>query len=217
MAHSVSDLDKIRQDYSLARLDEDSAGNDPVLFFIKWFSEAIDAEISEVNAMTLATVDATGKPHARIVLLKGLENGGFTFFTNYNSAKGNQVAENNHVALLFFWKELERQVRVEGIITKLSPEASDEYYHSRPEGSRIGAWASPQSTVIPSREVLEVNYAQLARQYQDGNIPRPEHWGGYQVIPHTIEFWQGRSSRLHDRIRFRQDEKGVWLRERLAP
>ena len=217
MSHNSVHIAHIRQDYLLAALDESVAGDDPVAFFMHWFGEAQTAQISEVNAMTLATTDAEGRPHARIVLLKGIENGGFTFFTNYNSAKGAQAAANEHVALLFFWKELERQVRVEGTITRISAAASDAYFQSRPEGSRIGAWASPQSQRIAERSVIENNYKQYETQFADGNIPRPPHWGGYVVVPHSIEFWQGRASRMHDRILFKQDATGTWHKSRLAP
>lgn len=201
----------------MAALDENTTGNDPVAFFMQWFVEASTAQITEVNAMTLASVGAEGKPHARIVLLKGVEDGGFTFFTNYDSAKGQQIASNNSVALLFFWKELERQVRIEGKIQKLSAEESDKYFNSRPAGSRIGAWASPQSQVIPDRSVLDDNYKTYEAKFADSAIPRPEHWGGYVVIPSQIEFWQGRSSRMHDRICFSANADGSWAKNRLAP
>lgn len=217
MSHNSVHIAHIRQDYTLAALDEGVTGNDPVAFFLKWFGEAQEAQISEVNAMTLATVDEENKPHARIVLLKGIENGGFTFFTNYNSAKGQQINAHDNAALLFFWKELERQVRIEGTIHKISGEASDTYFHSRPEGSRIGAWASPQSQPIADRQILDDNYQNYQQQFADGNIPRPPHWGGYVVIPQSIEFWQGRSSRMHDRILFTLQAQGKWEKSRLAP
>ena len=201
----------------MAALDEQIAGADPILFFQKWFDEAHSAQISEVNAMTLATVDGAGRPHARIVLLKGIENNGFTFFTNYNSAKGHQIATHDQVALLFFWKELERQVRIEGTIKKLSEQESDLYFHSRPEGSQIGAWASPQSQVIPDRSILDNNYQSYTEQFAGTTVPRPPHWGGYTVIPQQVEFWQGRSSRMHDRILFSHDASGTWQKSRLAP
>jgi pyridoxamine 5'-phosphate oxidase len=199
-----------------AALDEQAAGSDPLRFFHHWFHEAVSANVHEVNAMTLATADAAGRPHARIVLLKGADERGFSFFTNYQSAKGEEIAANPNVALLFFWKELERQVRIEGTIQKLSPEESDVYYHSRPFGSRIGAWASPQSQHISDRKVLETNYHRLETEYKDKEIPRPPHWGGYLVTPHSIEFWQGRPSRLHDRLLFTRDAAN-WSRSRLAP
>ncbi|HTN47126.1 MAG TPA: pyridoxamine 5'-phosphate oxidase [Flavipsychrobacter sp.] len=214
MSHSA-DIAAIRTDYRKAALDEVLAGDDALAFFSKWLDEAIVAQIDEVNAMTLATCDAAGKPHARIVLLKGLEDGGFVFYTNYGSDKGTQLASNPHAALVFFWKELERQVRVEGRIEKLEVSSSDAYFYSRPEGSRLGAWASPQSQVIPDRSVLDANYKKYREQFPD-HIPRPPHWGGYRLVPQKIEFWQGRSSRMHDRIVFERD--GVaWTKCRLAP
>lgn len=206
----------IRKDYQLAALDESHTGDDPLLFFHKWFSEAEEAQVNEVNAMTLATVDASGKPHARIVLLKGLDDKGFVFFTNYTSLKGQNIDDNPHAALVFFWGELERQVRVEGIIEKVTAEESDAYFNSRPQGSRLGAWASPQSTVIADRSILYENYIKYDKEF-DGNIPRPPHWGGYRLLPAEIEFWQGRSSRMHDRIRFKMNQENTWERSRLAP
>jgi len=211
-------LAAIRRDYRLAALDESTAGTDPLLFFKHWFSEAEAATIDEVNAMTLATCDSSGKPHARIVLLKGLEDEGFTFFTNYESHKGHQIDQNPWAALVFFWKELERQVRIEGRIEQIPAEESDAYFASRPEGSRIGAWASLQSSVIASRELLEERVDHFAGQYANQAIPRPSYWGGYRIVPVSIEFWQGRSSRLHDRILFqRENETSGWERSRLAP
>lgn len=213
---SALNIADIRKEYMLESLDEETAGHDPVAFFKKWFSEAEAAEITEINAMTLATADAGGAPHARIVLLKGLDETGFVFFTNYDSAKGVQISANPKVALLFFWKELERQVRIEGIIEKVDPAESDAYFHSRPAGSRIGAWASPQSRRIEHRNILDTNYAKYEAEFSSIDIPRPEHWGGYRVIPTAIEFWQGRASRMHDRIVFSHTGNG-WERHRLAP
>lgn len=206
---------EIRREYRLAELDEETAGDNPLVFFSQWFAEAQTSEITESNAMVLATVDAQQKPHARVVLLKGLDDKGFVFYTNYNSAKGQDLAANPNAALTFFWKELERQVRIEGMIEQISAEESDVYFNSRPEGSRIGAWSSPQSQVISGREVLEQQYAQYLKQFS-GDIPRPAHWGGYRVVPEMIEFWQGRSSRLHDRIVFKKQGDG-WAKYRLAP
>ncbi len=217
MSTSPSHIADIRQDYCLAALDESIVGEDPLGFFHRWFDEALKAQISEVNAMTLATVSANNTPHARIVLLKGVERGGFTFFTNYNSHKGNEMDTHKSVALLFFWKELERQVRIEGMVHKLDEKDSDAYFHSRPEGSRIGAWASPQSSVITDRTVIEKNYTEYTEKFAGSNPPRPPHWGGYSVIPKSIEFWQGRSSRMHDRILFTKDTNGIWSKCRLAP
>jgi pyridoxamine 5'-phosphate oxidase len=207
----------IRQDYMLAALDEETAGYDPIFFFRKWFAEAEASQITEINAMILATVDATMRPHARIVLLKGIDENAFVFFTNYDSAKGNDIKANPYVALTFFWKELERQVRIEGPIEKVSESESDTYFHSRPAGSRLGAWASPQSQPIPRREILDANYAKYEKEFSTIDIPRPAHWGGYRVIPDRIEFWQGRPSRMHDRIFFTKDSADKWTRSRLAP
>lgn len=215
MPLSSDDIAAIRTDYRLAALDETSAGSDPIAFFSKWFEEARIAAIDEVNAMTLATCDSEGRPHARIVLLKGLEEEGFVFFSNYESVKGQNLKQNHYAALVFFWKELERQVRIEGIVEKCSGEMSDDYFHSRPEGSRLGAWASPQSKVIESREILDKNYERYQSEFS-GIIPRPPHWGGYVLQPQHIEFWQGRSSRMHDRIVFEKDG-AAWKRFRLAP
>lgn len=205
----------IRKDYQLSTLDEATAGDNPLAFFGKWFAEAEAAEATEVNAMTLATVDAHNKPHARIVLLKALEEKGFVFYTNYNSSKGKEIEVNANAAAVFFWKELERQVRIEGVIKKVSEEESDQYFHSRPKGSQLGAWASPQSQVIPDRSTLDNNYSQYAGQFGE-HIPRPPHWGGYCIIPSYIEFWQGRSNRMHDRIAFLLDND-IWKVCRLAP
>ncbi len=207
----------IRKDYKLAALDENSVGYDPITFFTKWFSEAEAAQITEINAMTLATADNKGIPHARIVLLKGLDKADFVFFTNYDSDKGKEIAGNPNAALVFFWKELERQVRIEGIIEKIPAAESDIYFRSRPAGSRIGAWASPQSTPITDRNILDLNYAKYEEEFSQIEIPRPPHWGGYKVTPSRIEFWQGRSSRMHDRILFTKNEAGNWSRSRLAP
>lgn len=217
MSHSASHIAHIRTDYSLAALDETVTGTDPMAFFSRWFAEAHEAQISEVNAMTLATADEQGRPHARIVLLKGIEDGGFSFYTNYLSAKGRQMEDHHHVALVFFWKELERQVRIEGIARKLDAAVSDAYFRSRPHGSQLGAWSSPQSQPIAHRQILDDNYQSAANKFEGKDIPRPEHWGGYVVAPESIEFWQGRSSRMHDRIHFQLTPTGLWSRQRLAP
>jgi len=215
MANSIAD---IRKDYMLKSFDEYDAAANPFDQFTKWWDEAMAAEIDEVNAMTLATASIDAKPTARIVLLKGYTKEGFIFFTNYKSAKGQEIFNNHNVALLFFWKELERQIRIEGIVEKISALDSDAYFNSRPGGSKIGAWASPQSKVIPNRTLLEKNIEDLTAKYPDENlVPRPDHWGGYIVKPNSIEFWQGRSSRLHDRIQYSLDNNGEWRRERLAP
>jgi pyridoxamine 5'-phosphate oxidase len=210
---SISD---IRKDYRLQSLNEEDAGS-PFWLFDKWWKEAVEAQIDEVNAMTLATASADGVPSARIVLMKGFDEKGFVFFTNYNSFKAQQLEENPRATLVFFWKELERQVRVTGLVSKTSAEESDTYYNSRPEGSRLGAWASPQSQVIENRQWLEDNEQQYREKFKDKPVPRPEHWGGFRVKPVTIEFWQGRSSRLHDRLQFSLLTDGVWQLERLAP
>jgi len=210
-----SDIAAIRKDYQRAALDESIVGDDPLAFFGKWFLQAQAAQVPEVNAMTLATVDAQNRPHARIVLLKGLDEKGFVFFTNYDSAKGNDLDANPYAALVLFWQELERQVRIEGSVQRVTEAESDSYFRSRPEGSRIGAWASPQSQVIPDRTLLENNYKTYEQQFA-GNIPRPPHWGGYRVIPTKVEFWQGRGSRMHDRIVFTLGGN-AWHKYRLAP
>ncbi len=207
----------IRQDYRLSALDEHAVGSEPILFFKKWFAEAEAAQITEINAMTLATADYNGIPHARIVLLKGLDKDDFIFFTNYNSSKGKEINSNPFAALVFFWKELERQVRIEGKIEKIPAAESDAYFNSRPVGSRIGAWASPQSQEITDRNILDLNYTKYENEFSQVEIPRPPHWGGYKVIPNHIEYWQGRSSRMHDRILFTKDDTGDWMRSRLAP
>ncbi len=206
----------LRTDYKKQTLLETDVAADPLEQFTKWWDEAINSKIEEVNAMTLATATKEGMPSARIVLLKGYSEEGFVFFTNYQSHKGIELEENPNACLVFFWKELERQVRIDGTVEKISAKDSDAYFSSRPEGSRIGAWASPQSTVIAKREVIEENEAKYKQQFNNGEIPRPQHWGGYTVKPSRIEFWQGRPSRLHDRIRYSLKE-GNWIIERLAP
>lgn len=211
-----ADIHHIRTDYMLKSLSESEVSANPFEQFDTWWKEALDSDIYEANAMSLATATADGKPLARIVLLKDYSEDGFVFFTNYNSIKGGHLAENPQACLLFFWKELERQVRIEGSVIQTSAADSDAYFHSRPEGSRIGAWTSPQSQPIAHREYLEERYLSLTEEYKDKDIPRPPHWGGYIVQPHTIEFWQGRPSRLHDRIEYRKNN-GEWQIRRLAP
>ncbi len=214
MNHPIAD---IRRDYKLTSLNEGDVAADPFQQFTIWWDEAIKSEIDEVNAMTLATSTKDGFPSARIVLLKGYDERGFVFFTNYESDKGKELAANPHAALVFFWKELERQVRIEGLVERVSAEESDAYYQSRPAGSRIGAWASPQSEVISDRQIIEKNVLAYGEKFGTGFIPRPAHWGGYIVKPIAIEFWQGRSSRLHDRILYTVSDNGNWKKERLAP
>lgn len=209
----------IRLNYSKQTLLEADVKSNPIEQFGIWWNEAIKAELSEVNAMTLATASADGVPAARIVLLKNVTPDGFTFYTNYNSFKGQQLAENPKACLVFFWKELERQVRITGLVSKTSEADSNEYFYSRPVGSQIGANISAQSTVIPNREVLETAYSQMEEKasQHSGTVTRPEHWGGYIVKPVTVEFWQGRPSRLHDRLQYSLQTNGNWLIERLAP
>ena len=207
----------IRKEYKLQSLSEKDALQDPFGQFGKWWKAALDANADEVNAMTLATASADGMPDARIVLLKGFDERGFTFFTNYHSSKGQELLENPRACLVFFWKELERQVRISGLVTLVSEQESDEYFDSRPEGSRIGAWASPQSEVIDDRTWLEQNEQKIREEFSAGKISRPPHWGGYRVKPTRIEFWQGRPSRLHDRILYSLQGSGSWKIERLAP
>jgi pyridoxamine 5'-phosphate oxidase len=207
----------IRKDYQMQRLLETDVANNPFTQFNRWWDDALKSELDEVNAMTLATASATGMPSARIVLLKSASVDGFVFFTNYNSQKGKELEENPYACLVFFWKELERQIRITGTIEKVSVAESDEYFNSRPAGSRIGAWASPQSSVIPSREVIEANIIKYEQKFAGTEIARPAHWGGYIVKPTVIEFWQGRPNRLHDRIQYTKQQAGSWRFDRLAP
>jgi pyridoxamine 5'-phosphate oxidase len=213
----MRDIADIRKDYMLQSLDESDVASDPIEQFERWWDNALNSSIGEINSMTLATANAKGIPSARIVLLKGYDENGFVFFTNYESKKGKDLAENPFASLVFFWKELERQVRIDGIVEKIKAEQSDEYFETRPEGSKIGAWASPQSGVISGRTVLEQNVSDLKERYVGKEIPRPPHWGGYIVEPLRIEFWQGRPNRLHDRIAYIRDVSGSWNIERLAP
>ncbi|SRR5579883_495773 len=213
MSNSIADL---RHNYTLQQLHESDVDPDPIRQFQRWLDEAIAAQLPEPNAMTLATATSTGIPSARIVLLKGLDARGFVFYTNYESRKGRELDANPQAGLVFLWTVLERQVRVEGRVEKVAAAETDAYFYSRPVESRLGAWTSDQSRVIPNREVLEQRFVALKSTYENQDIPRPPHWGGYRVIPHQIEFWQGRPSRLHDRLRYRLDNSH-WLIERLAP
>jgi pyridoxamine 5'-phosphate oxidase len=211
----MDSIAQLRKNYTFGQLTETEVPPNPLTLFQLWFEQAVKAECPEPNSMTLATADAAGNPSARIVLLKGADSAGFTFFTNYESQKGRELAARPHAALLFHWHELERQVRIKGIVERVSAAESDEYFHSRPSASRIGAWASPQSAEIPNREFLEEAERRFAADFGD-KPPRPEHWGGYRLHPTEIEFWQGRPSRLHDRIHY-QLEGALWRIARLAP
>ncbi|WP_276495883.1 pyridoxamine 5'-phosphate oxidase [Pontibacter litorisediminis] len=214
LTHNIAD---IRVNYMKHALTEASVAAAPIDQFKTWLQEAIEAQVEEPTALVLSTVDAAGKPSARVVLLKGVDEQGFSFYTNYASRKGQELAQNPHASLTFFWPALERQVRIEGKVEKVQPEESEKYFHSRPKGSQIGAWASPQSQVIASREVLEQREKELSEQYADAELlPRPEHWGGYRLVPDYLEFWQGRPSRLHDRIVY-ELEGERWQIKRLAP
>jgi pyridoxamine 5'-phosphate oxidase len=207
----------IRKDYQLYSLDEDTVAATPHLQFEKWWQEVNAAQILEVNAMTLATADAAGVPAARTVLLKGFDEQGFVFYTNYNSDKSTQLEQNGNCCLLFFWKEMERQVRVTGVAEKISVQESIAYFNSRPNGSKIGAWASPQSLAVAGKAWLKETFEFYTERFKHGEIPKPPHWGGYRVAANRVEFWQGRPNRMHDRILYELTATNTWKISRLAP
>jgi len=208
----------LRREYARARLDEADVSHDPFVEFARWFAEAQDAQVPDANAMTLATATAHGEPSARIVLLKAFDERGFVFFTDYRSRKGAELEANPRAALVFYWAELDRQVRITGGVALTTREESERYFRSRPLGSRLGAWASHQSRVIQGRAALEADLREVEARFENGDVPLPAHWGGYRVVPDAIEFWQGRESRLHDRIRYVREGGGRgWRVERLSP
>jgi pyridoxamine 5'-phosphate oxidase len=209
-------INTLRHDFSKQTLDEKDVHRNPIIQFSKWFTEAVDAKVNEPNAMTVCTATKDGIPSARILLLRNFDDNGFVFYTNYNSRKGGEIDENPNAALLFFWPELERQVRIEGVLSRQTNEESDLYFKSRPRTSKLGAWTSAQSKVIASRTILDEEYENLSKRFPGEDVPRPPHWGGYILKPSSIEFWQGRPSRLHDRILFIQEEN-EWKISRLAP
>ena len=207
-----------RKEYEQATLDETTVARDPIRQFAAWYDDAVAAGVPEPEAMTLATATPAGRPSARVVLLRGFDARGFCFYTNYGSHKGRELTANPHAALTFHWPDLERQIRIEGCVERTTAAESDAYFRTRPSTSRIGAWSSPQSEVISDRGSLEALFARFRADHPDDSaIPRPPNWGGFRVVPERIEFWQGRPSRLHDRLRFRRDADGAWILERLAP
>lgn len=213
----LKEVANLRKEYLRAELLESHAPPNPLDLFAQWFHEAVEAELPEPSAMSLATANSQGEPSVRIVLLKGFSTEGFTFYTNYASRKGQDLAENPKASLLFWWIELERQVRITGLVERVPAAESDAYFHSRPYESRLGAWASDQSTPVADRSELEARFADVQRLYPDGQVPRPPHWGGYLLRPTALEFWHGRPSRLHDRLHYELQPGGEWQRSRLAP
>lgn len=210
------DLAALRRDYALSSLTEQDVDPDPIRQFDRWFADAVSARVEEPNAMTLATASRDGVPSARIVLLKGVDAAGFVFYTDYRSRKGAELTENPLAALTFLWKEIERQVRISGAVSRIGAAESEAYFRTRPPGSRLGAWASQQSAVIPSRAELEERLREVSLRFPDGDVPLPPHWGGFRVVPDEIEFWQGRPDRLHDRLLYQREESG-WKISRLSP
>ena len=217
MAIKKETIENLRNDYRSASLSEKDVAADPISQFAKWFAEALDGELYEPNAMTLATATHDGKPSARILLLKGFDKTGFTFYTNYLSRKGKEISRNPAASMVFFWAELERQVRIEGTIEKVSKEESEKYFHSRPKESQVGAIASQQSQELKGREPLENSWNELLEKFADKEVPKPAYWGGYVLKPQVVEFWQGRPGRLHDRIVYKRSDKNSWKIVRLAP
>ena len=210
-------ISRLRKEYTRTGLDESDAAPDPIEQFRGWFDDALAADLHEPNAMTLATATPGGRPSARVVLIKGFDERGFTFYTNYGGRKAGELEANPHCALVFYWGELERQVRIEGRASRISDEESDAYFASRPRGSQLGAWVSEQSRSIENRGALELRLRELEREYEGRKVPRPPFWGGYRVEPEVLEFWQGRENRLHDRLQYRRSEDGGWKRGRLQP
>jgi pyridoxamine 5'-phosphate oxidase len=215
--HRSADLRAVREDYSLAGLSEEDAGDEPFTLLRRWVEEAIAADLYDPTAMVVSTVAADGRPSSRMVLCKGFDESGLVFFSNYESRKGQELAEHPDCALLFPWHPLQRQVRVEGTASRVGAGESDEYFASRPRPSQLGAWASPQSEPVPSREALDERLDQVEASYDGSEVPRPPHWGGFRVAVRSVEFWQGRKGRLHDRVVFERREDGSWVRLRLAP
>jgi pyridoxamine 5'-phosphate oxidase len=213
---NMSEINEIRKEYTYSQLEIDNLDTDPIVQFRYWLNDALKANVNEPTGMVLSTAGSDGKPSSRVVLLKNLDHDGFTFFSNYESRKGIQIQQNPNASLLFFWPQIERQVRIEGMVAKTPRQISDEYFQSRPEGSKIGAWASPQSRIVPNREYLDNLQKDYLTLFKSKPLERPENWGGYKLFPHTIEFWQGRENRLHDRFEYKLNGS-IWEVNRLAP